>query len=150
MQQPRQMRSEASPEYEDAGLFKGKLVQISVELFPQLRRNSRHDLVVQGIIKDDQEISVVFAGRRVKAAAPLEAHLKAMRDKAQNLAIARRKPAPLLSAIRCKVQIEGAWRLRFERDQSGWETRSYQFVAARWALADGNGNMLHFGAPLAI
>ncbi|MEP5757768.1 MAG: hypothetical protein ABJ327_00325, partial [Litoreibacter sp.] len=120
MQQPRQMRSEASPEYEDAGLFKGKLVQISVELFPQLRRNSRHDLVVQGIIKDDQEIAVVFAGRRVKAAAPLEAHLKAMRDKAQNVAIAHRKPATDLSTIRCKVQIEGAWRLRFERDQSGW------------------------------
>ncbi|WP_299965836.1 hypothetical protein [uncultured Roseobacter sp.] len=143
--------SEITPEYEDAGLFKNKVGQISVELVPQMTRNSRNDLVVRGFVNRTIEIEVAFAGRRVKEVGPLETYLKAVRSKAVKAAKAKGLPEPDIDRMRLPVLIEGAWRPRFQRDQAGWETRSYYLFAARWSVLDGEGNTVSFGSrPLVV
>ncbi|WP_299405929.1 hypothetical protein [uncultured Roseobacter sp.] len=136
-----------TPEYEDSGLFKSKVGQISVELVPQMTRNSRNDLVVRGFANRTIEIEVAFAGRRVKEAGPLEARLRAMLSNAVRASSAAGADAPDIDYIRLPVLIEGAWRPRFRRDQTGWETRSYYLFAARWSILDDEGNTVSFGSP---
>lgn len=138
--------SQITPEYEDAGLFKTKTVQIIVELIPQMRINDRKDLVVRGFVERHFEIEVLFAGRRTKEAAPLEERLSAM------LAQARRQAAGTgrevdIDLIRCPVRVEGSWRRHSMRDENDWETHTYQLLAARWSLLDKNGNAVPFGTP---
>jgi hypothetical protein len=48
------------------------------------------------------------------------------------------------------VQIKGAWRQTFSRDQTGAETRSYQLLVARWAFTDSSGNLMQYGEAPAI
>lgn len=143
----RKPASEITPEYEDSGLFKNKVGQLSVELVPQMMRNDRKDLVVRGFVNRTIEIEVAFAGRRVKEVGPLEARLRAVRTNAINAAAAKGAPEPEIDHMRLPVLIEGAWRPRFKRDQTGWETRSYYLFAARWSILDGEGNTISFGVP---
>ena len=147
MPQRRRPASEVTPEYEDSGLFKNKVGQISVELVPQMMRNGRNDLVVRGFVNRTIEIEVAFAGRRVKEVGPLEARLRALLPRAVKTAAATGGPDPDIDYIRLPVLIEGAWRPRFKRDQTGWETRSYYLFAARWSVLDDEGNTVSFGSP---
>ncbi|WP_300061674.1 hypothetical protein [uncultured Roseobacter sp.] len=140
-----------TPEYEDSGLFKNKVGQLQVELVPQSMYNGRNDLVVRGFVNRTIEIEVAFAGRRVKEVGPLEARLRQVRAKALKEAAEKGLPPPDTDHMRLPVLIEGAWRPRFQRDQAGWETRSYYLFAARWSLLDDEGNTLSFGSrPLVV
>jgi hypothetical protein len=137
--------NEVTPEYEDAGIFKTRLVQTTVELIPQMRRNDRGDLVVRGFVERHFEIEILFAGRRVKEAAPVEERLRAMLDNARKQAAAAGRTLDL-DMVRCPVRVEGSWRRRAIRDENDWETHTYQLMAARWSLLDNNGNAVPFGS----
>jgi len=150
MPYPRKPLSEITPEWEDAGLFKRDLCQMTVELLPQMSRNSRGDLRVRGFAGLSQEIEVLFAGRRTKDVAALERRLKNLLARARKAASAAKQPAPDVDNIRLPVRIEGAWRSRFKRDKTGWESRSYHLVAARWSMLDQDGNAVTYGAPPSI
>ncbi|MEM6887127.1 MAG: hypothetical protein AAF636_03195 [Pseudomonadota bacterium] len=144
MPHPRLPASQVTPEYEDAGLFKARTVQIMVELIPQMRLNSRNDLTVRGFVDRHFEIEVLFAGRRMPEAAPLEERLKAMLEHARKQA-ALQGHAVDIHLIRCPVRVEGSWRRRSTRDENDWETHSYQLLAARWSLLDKSGSPVPFG-----
>ena len=133
---------------EDAGLFKSELCQIMIELVPQTRQNGRGDVVIRGFIDRKHEIDVVFAGRRAAQASALETQLKALLRAARTIAKAGGNPPPQIETLRLPVRVEGAWRRAAERDEGGWETSSYSFVAARWSLLDRHGNVVAFGKPV--
>lgn len=139
-----------SPDYEDAGLFSGNICQISVELVPQMRRTDRDDLVVRGFVNGNREVEVLFAGRRARNVGPLETRLKGLLTRARQAAEAARQEVPDVDRVRCPVRIEGAWRRKTFRDESGWETHSYNFVAARWSLLNKDGQSVSFGEPPAV
>ncbi|MCV3272664.1 hypothetical protein MUB52_14600 [Roseobacter sp. WL0113] len=140
-----------TPEYEDSGLFKNKVGQLHVELVPQSMYNARKDLVVRAFVNRTIEIEVAFAGRRVKEVGPLEARLRAVRTKALKEAAEKGLPPPDIDHMRLPVLVEGAWRPRFKRDQTGWETRSYYLFAARWSFLDEAGQTVSFGVrPMVV
>lgn len=143
--QVRRASSSVSEKDEDTGLFATQLCQIMVELIPQSRRNDRNDLVIRGFVDRKFEIDVYFAGRRTAEAGPLEAQLKALLRAARAIAQAARNNPPAIETLRLPVRIEGAWRRTRKRDESGWETGSYHFVAARWSLLDQDGKTISFG-----
>lgn len=144
MPQRRKPEMQHIPAYEDAGLFKNTVAPFSVELVPQTHRNTRQDLVVRGFL-NDHEISVMFAGRRAKQVVPLEARLSSMILQARRYANGTHKPLEL-DHLRLPLWVEGAWRSSFLRDASGWETRTYQLMVARWRLPDARGTFEYFGA----
>ncbi len=147
MPQRRKPEMQHIPAYEDAGLFKNTVAPFSVELVPQTHRNTRQDLVVRGFL-NHREISVIFAGRRAKQVMPLEARLSSMILQARHYANGT-KNALDLDHLRLPLWVEGAWRYSFLRDTSGWETRVYQLMVARWRLPDARGNFEYFGmAPV--
>jgi hypothetical protein len=139
MQNRRRAPHEITPQSEDRGLFKRDVGQFGVTLVPHIKRSSRGDLVVRGYLNDKQEIFVVFAGRRAKNAAAIEARIKAMFARAKQAAAKAGTRPPEINDIRLPIRVEGAWRSRFQRDISGWDHRSYQLLAARWAFSDADG-----------
>ena len=145
MNEQRKPASEVTPEYEDSGLFKSDLIQINVELVPMFGRNSRQDIVIKGFVAGGGAIDVVFAGRRKAEVKPLMARLQAMMNQTRR----QMKPEAneLLNAdkIRHAVRIHGSWRPRFRCDDQGWQTREHQLYAARWLVADKNGQSTIFG-----
>ena len=147
MQDRRKHFSVITPAYEDSGLFKSNLRQVLVELVPQTSRNARQDLVIRGFFGNQKEVAVTFAGRRMKDALPLETHLKTMWKNAVHTASLRSQERPTFEDVRFPVMIEGVWRPRFQRDITGWETRSYQLIAARWAVVDKIGQSFSYGEP---
>jgi len=148
MPQRRLPASEVTPEFEDAGIFKTRTVQITVELIPQMRRNDRDDLVVRGFVERHFEIEVLFAGRRTKETPPLEERLQVMLDNARKQAATNGRDVEI-DMVRCPVLVEGSWRRRSVRDENDWETHTYQLMAARWSLLDNKGNPVPFGsAPI--
>jgi hypothetical protein len=147
MLQQRKADHGVSAAYEDASLFAGSICQVSVELVPQMTRSERHDLRVRGFVNGHHEIEVLFAGRRTREVGPLETRLKALWHRACQTAEATKTAAPVIDKVRCPVRIEGAWRRKTTRDDSGWETHSYHIVAARWSLLDNEGQPVSFGEP---
>ncbi|MDW3222395.1 MAG: hypothetical protein R8G34_05815 [Paracoccaceae bacterium] len=147
MDHRRKPASEVTPEYEDSGLFKSKIGQLTLELVPQMSRNARKDLVVRGFMNRTTEIEVAFAGRRAKETGPLESRLSAMMERAARMAKAAGEAAPDIYSVRLPILVEGAWRPRFKRDKEGWETRDYYLFVARWSLLDNEGNSVTFGSP---
>ncbi|MEP1519173.1 hypothetical protein [Ascidiaceihabitans sp.] len=138
------------PAYEDAGLFKNTVSPIDVELVPQMQRNARQDLVVRGFLQD-RSIDVVFAGRRAKQVAPLETHLSAMVAHARRWAQGQGLGKSVdVESLRLPLRIEGAFRPKFSRDVSGWETRAYQIMVSRWTMIDAVGNITVFGTQPVI
>lgn len=150
MLQHRRTEPPVSPDYEDAALFSGSICQISVDLVPQMQRNDRNDLLVRGFVGGHHEIEVLFAGRRARDVGPLETRLKLLWSRARQSAKASQKDLPDIDLIRYPVRIEGSWRRKTKRDESGWETHSYNFVAARWSLMNNDGHPVFFGEPPAI
>lgn len=132
------------PAYEDAGLFKNTVSPIDVMLVPQMQRNARQDLVVRGFLQD-RSIDVVFAGRRAKQVAPLEARLSSMIAHARRYAQGVRGMELDIDILRMPLRIEGAFRPKFSRDVTGWETRCYNLIVARWTMVDEAGNIDIFG-----
>lgn len=146
MPQPRLPQRDLTPEYEDAGLFKHGVCQVQVELVPVVEQNSRGDINIKGFVKDDLEISVTFAGRRRVEVSPIVANLKALGMRLLHSAAQNKLAAPDVDSIRFPLQVEGAWRPRFQAQASGWDDRTYHLIAARWAVVDKSGNTMKFGA----
>ncbi len=136
-----------TPLIEDAGLFKREVRDVPLELVPVISRNNRGDLVVKGIVQPDAEIEVVFAGRRMREAAGLVAQLKKLRVQGVRTAMNGHEAMNNIRRLRLPVQVRGTWRLRFDRDASGWEVKSYQLLAAQWAFADADGYTVLCGWP---
>ena len=147
MLQHRKADHQVSADYEDASLFSGSICQVSVDLVPQMTRSGQNDLTVRAFVNGQHEVEVVFAGRRMRDAGPLEARLKALWHRACQAAEASKSSAPDIDKVRCPARIEGAWRRKSKRDESGWETHSYHMVAARWSLLDNDGQPVFFGEP---
>jgi hypothetical protein len=145
--QPRKPADKIGDTYEDAGLFKTGICQVMIELIPLMHRNERGDLIVRGFIDRKTEIDIFFAGRRVFEVGPLVKHLRSMLETARQAATSAGEKQPKIENVRLPVRIEGAWRRSTQRDESGWETGTYQFVAARWSLLDVNGNTVSYGYP---
>jgi hypothetical protein len=147
MQNRRSATKDVTPHSEDRGLFKKDLGQFPVALVPHMKRSSRGDLVIRGYLNGTSEIYVIFAGRRAKEAAPIENLLNAKLSQAVEEASKARRAPPEVNKIRLPVNVEGAWRSRFQRDVSGWDHRSYQFLASRWAFLDADGMTNLGGRP---
>lgn len=139
MQNRRTPPRKITPKSEDLGLFKKDLGQFWVALVPHIKRSSRGDLVIRGYLNGTSEVFVIFAGRRTKQALPVESRLKAMFARAARAAAKSQSDPPQINKIRLPVHIEGAWRPRFQSDDSGWDQRSFQLLASRWAFADAEG-----------
>jgi len=146
MPQPRLPPRDLTPEYEDAGLFKHGVCNVLVALVPIVDHNSRGDVIIKGYVKDNLEIAVTFAGRRRVEVSPIVANLKSLGMRVLHAASENKIAAPDISTIRFPLQVEGAWRPRFEAKENGWDLRTYHLIAARWAVMDRQGKTMKFGA----
>jgi hypothetical protein len=144
-QHARLNRADVTPEYEDAGLFGEGVCQVDVAIVPLIRRNRRSDVVVTGFAGEGRQMTVLFAGRRAADAAPALAQLKKLGADMRKAAAIRKQPAPRIEDIRLPMRIEGTWRKLIQTDDTGWETRHYQLVAARWTYKGLNGLPATFG-----
>ncbi|OIQ37547.1 MAG: hypothetical protein BM558_12830 [Roseobacter sp. MedPE-SW] len=147
MQNRRRAPKEITHKTEDQGLFKKDLGQFAVSLVPHIKRSSRGDLVVRGYLNDKREIFVIFAGRRAKDAVAVESRLKAMFVRANQAAVKAGSPPPEVNQIRLAIRVEGSWRSRFQRHVSGWDHKSFQLLASRWAFSDADGMTNLGGRP---
>lgn len=139
-----------SDEDEDRALFQTYGGPIAIDLLPQMYQTDRNDLTIRGLTSTAAEVLVVIAGRRVKDTGPLIAQLKHIESDERKSAAARGRAVPDIERVRLPVQIKGAWRQTFSRDQTGAETRSYQLLVARWAFTDRSGNLVQYGEAPAI
>lgn len=145
MQQARLNRASVTPSYEDAGLFRAGVCTVDVTLVPLIRRNRRSDIVVTGYVNETREMTVLFAGRRAADVAPALAQLKKMGADMRKAAAQSQQPGPRIDQIRLPIRIEGTWRKLMEVDETGWETRHYQLVAARWTYQALSGQTAAYG-----
>lgn len=136
---------EVTTRHEDSGLFKSRLVELSVDLAPLISQNARQDILIKGFVDGASAVDVVFAGRRRTKARALIARLQDLYARTQRAA----GPSADIDAdkIRLQVRIEGSWRPRFRRDDQGWETRAYQLYAARWLVIGHDGTPVTYGDP---
>jgi hypothetical protein len=135
----RRTSKEVSPQYDDAGLFQNTVCNVDVDLIPVIRKNNRGDLIITGLVKGDLEIAVTFAGRRVREVAPVITMLEALRDGQKHVADVKKS--------RVRLKIEGAWRPQFVANDSGFETRTFHLIAAKWTVIDGKGSPVEYGLP---
>lgn len=147
MKQKRMNPADITPAYEDAGLFANGTCDVVVHLIPIIRRNGRRDIIVTGMVGENREVSVNFAGRRKEAATPIVAHLETIRNQTRYRAAERGLAAPPLNEMRVPVRVEGTWRKHVTADADGWETRQYELMAARWSIADNSGASYQYGEP---
>ena len=141
----RRSRFEVTPETEDRGLFKRGLTQVAVALVPVISKTPRGDVCVRGYVEKGEEITVIFAGRRVAEFASMHEELRRLLTEANYSAQRLKKDPPPINSIQLPAQIEGAWRLRFERSSTGEDIRVLQFLAARWGFRDRNGETVTNG-----
>ncbi|WP_323778541.1 hypothetical protein [Leisingera sp.] len=147
MKNRRKPASQITPLIEDGGLFKREVRDVAVELVPVFSMNNRGDLVVKGIVSPGTEIEVVFAGRRKRQAAGLVEQMKRLRVQGVRTAMNGHEAISCPRNLRLPVQVRGTWRLRFDRDASGWEVKSYQLLAAQWVFADAERGAVLCGWP---
>ena len=147
---PRRNPKQVTPDYEDAGLFQRPLVQVDVDLTPDMYRNDRRDLIVRCPAGNGRLFEVVFAGRRCVAAATVLTRLEAVKRQQIADAKARDAPVPPLAVMTFPITVEGVWRRRFARDRGGWETCFHQLVASRWTMIDARQQKVTFGVEPAV
>ena len=142
----RRAEKKPSPSREDRGLFKREIVAIAAQLTPIISHTGRHDVVILGFSGGSKQFDVVIAGRRSVMAAPLVAHLAAIKTAYVKQVRGRAISDEDLFALRVAVGCEGAWRTRVWVDDAGWQSRRHQFLVARWRVGtDPDGQM--YGAP---
>lgn len=146
MPHPRLPKHDLTPEYEDAGLFKNEICNVRVALVPVFDRNGRGDIIISGLVKNELEIAVAFAGRRRVEVSPIVANLKSLGMRVLHAAKVNGLPQPDIKSIRFPLHVEGAWRPRFQSDASGWDVRTFHLIAARWMVVDKAGKKMQFGA----
>ncbi|OIQ29164.1 MAG: hypothetical protein BM562_11395 [Alphaproteobacteria bacterium MedPE-SWcel] len=144
-QDRRRSRFQVTPESEDRGLFKRGVTQIAATLVPAFSKTPRGDIAVRAFVGDGEEITVIFAGRRIQQFGPLHEELRRLLTEANYSAARSRKDPPAVNSIQLGAQIEGAWRVRFERSTTGDDIRVLQFLAARWGFTDRNGKTITSG-----
>lgn len=143
----RRDKSQVTPQIEDAGLFKRELRDVPVELIPILTRNNRGDLLIKGIVKPNAEIEVLFAGRRMRDLGGLIERIKVLRTEGLRTARNGHEAMLRIRRLRLPIRVRGNWRMRFETDDSGWDLKSYQLLAAQWAFTDLKGFNVIAGCP---
>ncbi len=134
-----------SPEYEDSGLFKGGIVQVKLALVPVFETSSRGDCTVRGFSAEGKDVTVIVAGRRRPHFQSLYDQLRYMYAQAHYQDNIRGLRMRNVNSIQLPVQCEGTWRARMTLDEHGRETRSIQFMMARWAFQRHDGQTLTFG-----
>ncbi|MFY0662138.1 MAG: hypothetical protein JXR15_16715 [Shimia sp.] len=134
-----------TPAYEDSGLFKKPPTELVVNLIPKFSKNSRDDVIIKGLVQNDVEIDVIFAGRRKREAAELVALLKRKWENANY----RVTKAPKRKDVRLPTRVQGSWRMRVAEDEHEQDlyTKEYQLLVARWAFNADNGEFRSFGEP---
>ncbi|SMP27331.1 hypothetical protein [Shimia sagamensis] len=134
-----------TPAYEDGGLFKKPPTELVVNLIPKFSKNSRQDVIIKGLVQNDVEIDVIFAGRRKREAAELVTLLKRKWENA-NYRVAK---APKRKDVRLPTRVQGSWRMRVAEDEHEQDlyTKEYQLLVARWAFNADNGEFRSFGEP---
>ncbi|MDE4133582.1 hypothetical protein PXK00_10685 [Phaeobacter sp. QD34_3] len=142
----RRDKTEITPLIEDAGLFKRELRDVPVELIPTLQRNGRGDLLIKGVVQPDAEIEVLFAGRRLQDVGGLLERIKALRTEGLRTAMNGHDAMLRIRRLRLPIRVLGNWRMRFETDESGWDLKSYQLIAAQWIFTDLKGFTVRCGA----
>lgn len=135
---------ETSPELEDDGLFKEGTVEISIEVTPLIARTARNDILIRGFA-GSAEVDVIFPGRRSKNTEPLISRLQRLEKRVRRASRDPNAKPPDPASIRLPIMIEGTWRPRFHEDGSGWTTRTYQLIAARWVFTTESGERAVFG-----
>lgn len=130
---------------EDRGLFKRGIVQLPMNLVPVVSTTGRGDLTVRGFVEGNVSVTVLFAGRRVSETGSIKSELGYLLAQANQSAGKAGRAPPSVNTVRLPIQMEGSWRLRFERLESGDELRHIQFVAARWAFVDRYGKTITAG-----
>lgn len=129
-----------SPAYEDQGIFKMGLVSVSVWLLPEFARTGRGDVVIRGLFaaSRDQNLrfDAIFAGRRRRFA---EGLMRQLRPRAQNTEQADRV---------LPMQLNGAWRYRYDLDEQGWQTTQRQFMVAQYIETGPRGESVIVGEPV--
>lgn len=128
-------------------MFKRELRDVPVELIPVLNRNNRGDLLIKGIVKPDAEIEVLFAGRRLKDVGGLLQRIKVLRTEGLRTARDGHEAMLRIRRLRLPVRVRGNWRIRFETDETGWDFKCYQLLAAQWAFTDLKGFNVICGTP---
>lgn len=142
----RRKTDDIDAENDDSGLFGKGIVAITIDLTPLAARSGRRDLVVKGFV-GDTEVDVIFPGRRARNTSPLTGMLEMFAVGARRAAAEDGMPIPTADRIRCPVQVEGCWRPRITTDASGWPTRRYQLLAARWTIDTGRGPQVFGDRP---
>ena len=142
----RNIKSNVTADYEDRGLFKTSPSRLEVSLVPKIWNNNRDDILIRGLVFDEIEVEVLFAGRRRDAAAPLVEHIRTIWSKANHNQPAGAAPVEI-DDVRYPVLISGSWRVRFEMDKSDWQTRHYQLVVAHWSPANSDEDGAIVGEP---
>ncbi|WP_294222648.1 hypothetical protein [uncultured Shimia sp.] len=134
-----------TPAYEDGGLFKKPPTELVVNLIPKFSKNSRGDVIIKGLVQNDVEIDVIFAGRRKREAAELVTLLKRKWDNANY----RAAKTPTRKDVRVPTRVQGSWRMRVAEDEHEQDlyTKEYQLLVARWAFNADNGEFRSFGEP---
>ncbi len=137
-----------TPAYEDSGLFKKPPTELVVSLIPKFGTNSRQDILIKGLMKNNVEIDVIFAGRRKYQAVELVNLLKR-----KWAAACARVPNgglhPPRRDVRVPTRVQGAWRMRVfeEEEEQNLVSKEYQLIAARWGYKSETGESVSFGEP---
>ncbi len=153
MVERRRESADITPEYEDAGLFRSRNVQLEAMLTASYWRTKRNDLVFEGWVQGSPHanklVEVVFAGRRVVEAESVLSRLKTIISRARNTA--KRSGTPYQAeTVRMPIRISGCWRNRYFYDKDGWQSRQHQLVVAQWSFKDGFGSIVVQGIPSAV
>lgn len=127
-----------TPAYEDSGLFKKPTTELIVNLIPKFGKNSRHDIIIKGLMPNGVEIDVIFAGRRKRYAEELVALLKQKWAGAHRLT--KGMTPPRRRDVFVPTRLYGSWRSRVAEDAQDLTRVEHQFLAARWAYHSHQGD----------
>ncbi len=135
-----------TPAYEDRGLFKKPPTELVVKLIPKFGKNSRGDVIIKGLVQNDVEVDIVFAGRRKKQADELVTLLRRKWDNANYMA-PNGGARPTRSDVRLPTRVQGSWRTRVVEDEDALFSKEYQLLVSRWAFNSESGELRSFGEP---
>jgi len=137
-----------TPAYEDGGLFKKPPTELVVNLIPKFAKNSRQDVIIKGLVQNDVEIDVIFAGRRKQEASEIVTLLKRKWEDA-NFRIPKGYKAPTRKDVFVPTRVQGSWRTRVVEDEQepSLYAKEYQLLVARWAFNSDTGEFRSFGEP---
>ena len=139
--------SKVTKSYEDAGLFKSDLVSVETQVHPIMRTSSRGDVQMAASFGDGQTVHVIFPGRRARDVRALAKHVTQCWTQEVEHASKQGAARPDPYDVATPIALTGCWRPIFSRDESGCETRHYQFLAATWTYQEPKGERRSFGSP---